>query len=55
MGNLCLRADSENRIKELKYDFDVDSFNLQNFFATEAALCVVIMAYNIVSLFRHLF
>ena len=48
-----LRADSENRIKELKYDFGVDSFNLQNFFATEAALCVVMMAYNMVSLFRQ--
>jgi len=48
-----LRADAENRIKELKYDFGTDSFNLQNFFATEAALCIVMMAYNIISLFRQ--
>lgn len=47
------RADSENRIKELKYDFGVDSFNLKSFYATEAALSVAMMAYNIVSLFRQ--
>ena len=32
------RADCENRIKELKYDFGADSFCLQNFWATEACL-----------------
>jgi hypothetical protein len=48
-----LRADAENRIKELKYDFGADSFNLQNFYATEAALNFVMMAYNIISLFRQ--
>lgn len=48
-----LRADSENRIKELKYDFGADSFNMQSFFATEAALCVAMMAYNMISLFRQ--
>ena len=32
------RADAENRIKELKYDFGFDSFNLDSFYATEAAL-----------------
>ena len=47
------RADAENRIKELKYDFGSDSFNMQSFFATEAALHVVMMAYNFVSLFRQ--
>lgn len=47
------RADAENRIKELKYDFGSDSFNLHNFYATEAALNVVMMAYNIISLFRQ--
>jgi hypothetical protein len=31
------RADCENRIKELKYDFGGDSFNLKSFWATEAA------------------
>jgi hypothetical protein len=47
------RATAENRIKELKYDFGADSFNLQDFAATEAALSWVMMAYNFISLFRH--
>lgn len=46
------RGDAENRIKELKYDFGFDSFNLKNFFATEAALIFVMIAYNLMSLFR---
>ncbi len=48
-----MRADAENRIKELKYDFGADSFNMQSFYATEAALNFVIMAYNFISLFRQ--
>jgi hypothetical protein len=32
------RADCENRIKELKADFGLDSFNGNDFYATEAAL-----------------
>lgn len=47
------RADAENRIKELKYDFGSDSFNMKSFFGTEAALQVVMMAYNFTSLFRQ--
>ena len=47
------RADVENRIKELKDDFGMDSFNVNEFFATEAALNFVIMAYNLMSLFRQ--
>ena len=46
------RADAENRIKELKYDFGFDSFNLQDFYATEAALTFAMIAYNLMSLFR---
>jgi hypothetical protein len=48
-----MRADAENRIKELKYDFGADSFCQQNFYATEAALNFVMMAYNFISLFRQ--
>jgi hypothetical protein len=48
-----MRADAENRIKELKYDFGADSFNIQNFYATEAALNFVMMAYKFISLFRQ--
>lgn len=47
------RADCENRIKELKYDFAADSFCLADFFATEACLNVVMMAFNLMSLFRQ--
>lgn len=47
------RADCENRIKELKYDFGLDSFVLRQFWATEAALSVVMLAYNLMSIFRQ--
>ena len=47
------RADGENRIKELKADFGLDSFNLRDFWATEAALTMAILAYNLMSLFRQ--
>lgn len=46
------RADSENRIKELKDDFGLDSFNVNDFYATEAALTTTMLAYNIMSIFR---
>ncbi len=46
------RGDAENRIKELKYDFGFDSFNLKDFHATEAALTFVMIAYNLMALFR---
>jgi hypothetical protein len=46
------RANAENRIKELKYDFGFDSFNLKDFYATEAALTFVMIAYNLMVLFR---
>jgi len=47
------RADAENRIKELKYDFGFDSFNIKSFYGTEAALNMAMMAYNLMSLFRQ--
>lgn len=37
------RADCENRIKELKYDFAADSFNMKYFWATEATLNTVML------------
>lgn len=46
-------ADAENRIKELKYDFGFISFNVRSFYGTEAALNMVMMAYNLMSLFRQ--
>jgi len=47
------RADAENRIKELKYDFGFDSFNLKEFYPTEAALIFTMLAYNLMSVFRQ--
>ena len=46
------RADAENRIKELEYDFGADNFCMKDFYATEAALRMVMTAYNLMSLFR---
>jgi hypothetical protein len=47
------RAEAENHIKELKYDFGIDCFNMQNFFATEAAINFALFAFNLMSLFRQ--
>ncbi len=47
------RADAENRIEELKYDFGVNGFCLQEFYATEASFRSVMIAYNLISLFRQ--
>ena len=48
------RADAENRIKELKYDFGLDSFCMDKFWATEAAFRTIMIAYNLMSLFRQI-
>ena len=48
------RADAENRIRELKYDFGVDSFCLKKFWATEASFRFIMVAYNLISLFRQI-
>lgn len=50
--NYRQRGDAENRIKELKTDFGADSFNLKEFFPTEAALIFSMIAYNLMSIFR---
>lgn len=47
------RADAENRIQELKYDFGIEGYCLHDFYATEAAFRMVMIAYNLVSLFRQ--
>ncbi|CAH1906362.1 hypothetical protein NTGHW29_900005 [Candidatus Nitrotoga sp. HW29] len=47
------RADCENRIKELKADFGLDSFNVNDVYATETALGFAMLAYNLMSLFRQ--
>jgi len=45
------RADCQNRITELTYDFAAESFCLKDFLATEACLNVAMLAYNLMSLF----
>lgn len=47
------RVDCENRSKELKVDFGLDNFVLRDFWATEAALGVAMLGYNLMSVFRH--
>jgi hypothetical protein len=47
------RGDAENRIKELKYDFALETFCTKNFWGTEAAFRSVLMAYNMMALFRQ--
>ncbi|MDR2533767.1 MAG: transposase [Tannerellaceae bacterium] len=47
------RADAKNRIKEVKEDFGASSFVSHNFWATEAALNFLMMACNLMSLFRQ--
>jgi hypothetical protein len=45
-------GDAENRIKELEYDFGGDSFCMQDFYATEAALRMVMVSYNLMAIFK---
>lgn len=47
------RGDSENRVAELKHDFGMNGFSLDPFYATEAAFRAVLIAYNLMSLFRQ--
>ena len=47
------RADCENRIRELKQDFGLEAFCLQDFWATDASFRFIMVAYNLMSLFRH--
>ena len=47
------RGDCENKIKELNYDFSTDSFALRSLAALEATFRLVMVAYNIMSLFKQ--
>ena len=47
------RAGDENIIKENTYDFGLEGFSLYNFYATEAAMLVRILFYNIINFFRR--
>jgi hypothetical protein len=48
------RANCENRIKELKYDYGLDKMNQASFDGTEATLILMTVAYNFLSLFKQL-
>lgn len=47
------RANAENRIKDLKYDFGLNGFSLKKFGAMEAAFRYVLLTYNIMALFKQ--
>ena len=46
------RADTENRLKELKHGFGADGFCSQRFWATEAALRAICLLYNLIEAFQ---
>lgn len=46
------RADCENIIKELKYDYSIDGFALQEFYPMEAAFRLIMLTYNIMMIFK---
>jgi len=47
------RAEAENQIKELKYAYGLDGFCAQSLAATEIAFRWVMVAYNLMSLFKQ--
>ncbi len=47
------RGECENRIKELKYDYAIDGFALQQFAAMEAAFRLIMVAYNLMQIFKQ--
>jgi hypothetical protein len=47
------RANCENRIKELKYDYGLDKMNQSGFDGTEVSLLLMTIAYNFMSLFKQ--
>ena len=46
------RADCENRIRELRNDYGIEGFCLDDFYATEAAIRWAMVNHNLMSLFR---
>jgi len=47
------RANCENQIKELKYDYAIDKMNQNSFDATETTMNFIMIAYNLMSLFKQ--
>jgi len=46
------RANLENRIRELKWDYGIDGFCMKKFYATEAAFRTVCFTYNLMQQFQ---
>jgi hypothetical protein len=47
------RANCENRIKELKYDYGLDKMNQASFDGAESSLLLMTIAYSFMSLFKQ--
>lgn len=47
------RGECENRIKELKYDYGMDGFCFKSLGATDAAFRYILLAYNLMALFKQ--
>src|ERR1700747_224999 len=47
------RAESENRLKELKEDFGADGFCLQSFYGTEAAFRLISFLFDLIAEFKR--
>src|SRR6266446_1228333 len=47
------RAESENRLKELKEDFGADGFCLQSFYGTEAAFRLICFLFKLIANFKR--
>ncbi len=47
------RGECENRIKELKYDYGIDGFAFKDIAAVDATFRLVMLAYNIMALFKQ--
>lgn len=47
------RGDSENRIKELKYDYAIEGYSLSKFGAMEAAFRFILIAFNLMAIFKQ--
>ena len=53
--SIRLRSNDENTIKELKYDIALSGFSMAQFYATEAAMLVRCMVYNLLLVFKMTF
>jgi len=48
------RANGENRINDLKYDYGIEGFAMQDFDEMEASFRYVMIAYNVMEIFLQI-